>query len=67
MDRESRFSRVFYSVFIFIYVMIIGLFWYFGTETRTVLSTSDKLFATAIFSVLIALMGYVMLRQSRKA
>jgi hypothetical protein len=67
MDRESRFSRVFYSVFIFIYVMIIGLFWYFGTETRTVLSTSDKLIATAIFSVLIALMGYVMLRQSRKA
>lgn len=67
MERENRFSRIFYSVFIFIYVMIIGMFWYYGTAARTVLSTSDKLIATVIFSVLIALMGYVMLNQSRKA
>jgi hypothetical protein len=67
MDRERRFSRIFYSVFTYIYVMIIGLFWYFGNEPRTLLSLSDKLIATAIFSALIALMGYVMLRQSGKA
>jgi hypothetical protein len=66
MEKENRFSRIFYAVFIFIYVMIIGLFWYFGTYARTVLSTSDKLIATVIFSALIALMGYVMLAQRKK-
>ena len=67
MEKENRFSRIFYAVFIFIYVMIIGLFWYFGSDVRPVLSISDKLISTLIFSALIALMGYVLLQQKKKA
>lgn len=67
MKKENRFSRIFYAVFIFIYVMIIGLFWFFGSDVKTVLSIADKLFATLIFSVLIALMGYVMINQRKTA
>jgi hypothetical protein len=67
MEKEGRFSRVFYAAFVFIYIIVIGLYWYFGVKPPRVVNLGDRVFATVVLSVFVALMGYVMARLGRRA